>query len=76
MQDTAGGVKTNSEVTFSYGPLYIDEQMYDDQLERIYNNTILMKENLSEAKNGEWELGKSALAEWYIYIYMCTRIIE
>ena len=33
MQDIAGGVRTNSPVTLSYGPHHMDEQVLIDQLE-------------------------------------------
>ena len=34
-----GKVRANSEATFSYGPLNVDEQMLDDQLEFIFIDT-------------------------------------
>ena len=37
MQDTAGEVRTNSQTTFSYGPLHTDVQMLDNQREFISN---------------------------------------
>ena len=39
MWDAAGEVRTNSSVIFSYGPLHIDVQVLDDQLELIYNSS-------------------------------------
>ena len=38
--DTAGEVKTCSKAIYSSGPLHMDEQMQDDQLEPIHNNSV------------------------------------
>ena len=40
MRDTPAEVGTNSWVTYSSGPLHMDEQMQDDLLEPIYNNSV------------------------------------
>ena len=40
MRDITGEVKMNSEPTFSYGPLYTNVQVLDDQLELIYNSSV------------------------------------
>ena len=40
MRDAAGEVRTNSQTTFSNGPLHTDEQVLDDQLELIYNSSV------------------------------------
>ena len=37
MRNTTGEVGTNSKVTYSSGPLHMDEQRPDDQLEPTYN---------------------------------------
>ena len=42
MQDTAGEVETKSKVTYSCGPLHIDEQMQDNQQEPTYNSSMPM----------------------------------
>ena len=39
MKDIAGEVRVNSKVMFSYGPLHTDVQVFDGQLELIYNNS-------------------------------------
>ena len=36
MRDTAGEVGTNSSATYSSGPLHMDGQRQDDQLEPVY----------------------------------------
>ena len=40
MRDTAGEVRTNSWVMYSCGPLNMDEQRQDDQLEPTYNSSV------------------------------------
>ena len=40
MRNTAGEVRTNSWVTFSYGPLHMDEQVLDNKLELINNSSV------------------------------------
>ena len=41
MQDSTGGVKTNSWVTFFHGPHHTDEKVLNDQLELISNISII-----------------------------------
>ena len=38
MQNTAGGVKTNSKGTFSYGPLHTDDQL--ESTTALYGHSI------------------------------------
>ena len=72
MCDTAGEVNTNSKVTFSYGPLHTDEQVLDDQIELIYNNSVRTQDVVEKTcwekwmieTNDERELGKSVLPAW------------
>ena len=44
MQDTVGEVKSNSvgevRTIYSCGPLHMDEQRQDDQVEPIYNSSV------------------------------------
>ena len=40
MWDTTGEERTNSYVTYSSGPLHMDEQRQDDQLELTYNSSV------------------------------------
>ena len=40
MQDTGGEVRMNSQAIYSCGPLHMDEQRQDDQLEPIYNSSV------------------------------------
>ena len=54
MRDTAGEVGTNSKVTYSCGPLHMDEQNQDDQLEPIYNSSVLIQDVTRE----RWKIEK------------------
>ena len=64
MQDTAGEVRTNS-----CGPLHMDEQKQDDQLEPTYNSSVPIQDVALKTyqkrwtieKGGEEGLGKSVL---------------
>ena len=53
IRDTAGEVGMKSEVTYSFGPLHVDKQRQDDQLEPIYHSSVLIQdvdfEDLTEA---------------------------
>ena len=40
MQDTAGAVGTNSLVMYPCGPLHMDKQKQDVQLEPTYNSSV------------------------------------
>ena len=40
MRDIAGGVVTNSKAMYICGPLHMDEQRQDDQLEPVYNSSV------------------------------------
>ena len=44
MRDTAGEVGTNSKVTYSCGPLHMDEQRQDGQLEPTCNSSVAIKD--------------------------------
>ena len=54
MQDTAGEVRTNSQVTYSCGLLHIDEQRQDDQLEPIYNSSVPIQDVALKACRERW----------------------
>ena len=65
MQDTAGEARTNSLVTFSYGPLRMDVSVLADQQELTYNNCVDQGwglEDVSGAIGTKRESGKSVLA--------------
>ena len=70
MRDTSGEVKTNSYTTFSCEPLHTNVQVFDDQLELIYNSSVrtlgvvwnTYRKRWMIETNGEREPGKFMLA--------------
>ena len=68
MWNTVGEVRTNS-----YGRLYTDVQVLDDQLELIYNSFERTQDVVKKTcrkrwiigANGQRESGKSVLAAWH-----------
>ena len=70
MWDTAGEVRTNSLTIYSCGPLHMDDQKQDDQLESIYNSSVplqditlkISRERWKIATGGERGPGRSVLA--------------
>ena len=83
MWDTAVKVRTNSSVMYSCGPPHMDEQGYGNQLEPIYNSSVLScsMEDLLRVMDDrdEWqesvrEIHASSTPWWwwytYAYIYM------
>ena len=58
MQDkTAGEVRTNSWVTFFYGPLYMDEPVLDNQQELIYISSVRTQDVVWKICLERWTLG-------------------
>ena len=83
MRDTAGGARTFSLATFSYGPLHTDAQVLYDLLEPIYNSSVRTQDIAWKTRRKRWmtetddekELGKSVPAAGHdddddIYIYI------
>ena len=70
MQDAAGEVRTSSEVIYYSGTLHMDEQRQDDQLEPIYNSSVLIQDIALKTSQEQWMieiagergLGRSMLA--------------
>ena len=59
MWDTAGEVGTNSQVKYSGGPLHMDEQRQDDQLEPIYNSSVPIQDvALKTYRRERWVIEK------------------
>ena len=58
MRDTAGKVGTNSLVTYSSGPLHMDEQRQDDQLEIIYNSSVPIQDVALKTYRERWTIEK------------------
>ena len=59
MQDTAGEVGTNSEVTYSSGFLHLDEQRQDDQREHIYNISVPIQDIALKTSWEQWMIEMS-----------------
>ena len=70
MQDTAGEVRTNSLAMYSFGPLQMNEQRLDNQLEPTYNSSVpiqdvawkTFRERWTVETGGERGSGRSVLA--------------
>ena len=56
MQNTAGEVGTNSKATYSCGPLHVDEQRQEDQLEPIYNSSVPIQDLALETYRERWTI--------------------
>ena len=54
MRDTAGEVGTNSYVTYFCGPLHMDEQRQDDQLEPINNSSVPIQDVALKTFRERW----------------------
>ena len=73
MRDTDGEVGTNSKLTYSGGPLHMDEQRQDDQLEPTYNSYVPIQDvalktyrkGLTIETGGKRGSGRSALVAWH-----------
>ena len=85
MQGTAGGARTNSLATFSYGHLHTDEKVLDNQLDIIFNCSVRTQDVAWKTYRKRWtiemdgerekererEFGKSVRAVRHdIYIYI------
>ena len=70
MRETAGEVRTNSLAIYSCGPLHMDEQRQDDQLELINSSSVPIQdvaltslERWTIETGGERVSGRSGLSE-------------
>ena len=85
MRDTAREVRVNSWVTYSGGPLHMDEQSQEDKLEPTYNSFVPILDIALKTCGKQWLIenggkkgsGISVLMAWnednddiYIYIYI------
>ena len=57
MRDTAGEVETNLLVIYSSGPLHMDEQKQDDQLEHKYNSSVPLQYVALKIYRKRWTIG-------------------
>ena len=73
MWDTVEEARTNSSAINSCGPLHMDEQRQDDQLEPTNNSYVLIQDIVWKTSWEQWTLetggkrgsGRSMLAAWY-----------
>ena len=84
LQDTAGDVEMNSQVMYSCGPLHMDEQRQDIQLELTYSSSVLIQDIAMRTCRKQWTIGRcgkrgseiSVLIAWHddddIYCYSQT----
>ena len=56
MLDTAGEVETNSYVKYSYGPLQMDEQRQDDEVEPLYNSSEQIQDVALMTNRKQWTI--------------------
>ena len=63
MRDTAGEVKTSSLVMYSSGPLHMDEQRPDDQLEPTYSSTVSIRDVALKTYQKQWTIGRGGERE-------------
>ena len=59
MRDTAEEEGTNTWVTYSCGPLHMDKQRQDDQLEPIYNSSVPIQYVAWKTYRERWTIEKS-----------------
>ena len=58
MRDTAGEIGTSSKVMYSCGPLHMDEQWKDVQLETTYGNSMPIRDIALRTCWKQWTIGK------------------
>ena len=58
MRDIAGEVGTNSYATYYCGPLHMDEQRQDDQLEPTYNCSVSIWDMTLRTSRKRWTMEK------------------
>ena len=58
MWDTAGEVRTSSLVMYSNGPLHIDEERQDNQLEPTYSSSVPIREVVLKTCRKQWTIEK------------------
>ena len=58
IRDTAGEVGTSSWVMYSCGPLYMDEQRQNNQLEPTYSSSVLIWDVVLKTCWKQWTIGR------------------
>ena len=72
-QDTAGAEGTSSLVMYSSGPLHMDEEKQDIQLEHTYSSYVPIRDVVLRISRKQWTIGRSGerrsgiseLVAWY-----------
>ena len=72
-QDTAGEIRTNLSVMYSYGPPHMAKQKRDDQLEHTYISYVRIRDAALKICQKRWMIGRSGergsgisvLAAWH-----------
>ena len=59
-QDTAGEVRTNSSVMYSYGPPHMAKQKQDDQLEHTYSSYVRIRDVDLKTCQKRWMIGRGS----------------
>ena len=79
--DTAGQVGTNSLETYSGGPLHMDEQRQDDQLESTYSSSVPIWDAALKTCQKQWIIEKGGISMLMVRHddddedYVCSRIM-
>ena len=58
MRDTAGEVRMNSKVIYSWGPLHMDEKRQEDQLEPTYSIFVPIRDVALKTCRKQWIIEK------------------
>ena len=58
-QDTAGEVRTNSSVMYSYGAPHMAKQKQDEQLEHTYSSYVRIRDVALKTCQKRWMIGRS-----------------
>ena len=56
MRDTAGKIRANQKAIYSRGPLHVDEQRQDNQLEPIYNSSVPIQDIALKTSRERWAI--------------------
>ena len=59
MGDITGEARTNSKITFSYGPPHMAEQKQEDQLEHTYSSYVRIRDVALKTSQRRWMIGRS-----------------
>ena len=60
LREPAGKVRTNSNAIYTYGPLHMDEQRWDDQLEPTYKSSVWIQDVARKNSRERWTIETSS----------------